>query len=74
MSKHYLDITKEHCPMTFVKARLKMEELKAGEELDILLCEGEPLQNVPRSVEECGGRILAVEKVGDRYLLKIVKQ
>lgn len=74
MAKYYLDITKEHCPMTFVKAKLKLEELERGDELGILLADGEPIKNVPRSIEDGHGKILSQEKVENNYLLKVRKK
>lgn len=59
--------------MTFVKAKLKLEELEPGDELEILLCEGEPLENVPRSITECNAKILGIEKSGNHYLIKVKK-
>ena len=73
MARHYLDITKELCPMTFVKVKLKLEELEAGDELEILLTEGEPIENVPKSVEQNDCTIIMEEKRGEFYLLKIRK-
>jgi TusA-related sulfurtransferase len=73
MTKHFLDITKEHCPMTFVKAKLKLEELEAGDELEILLSEGEPLENVPKAVKENGFEVISIESSGKFYRLKIKK-
>lgn len=61
--KHTLDITKEHCPMTFVRTKLKLAQIAKGDTLEVLLSEGEPLENVPRSAEEQGYKVLAVEHV-----------
>lgn len=58
-----LDITNEHCPMTFVKTKLKLAQLAKGDILEVLLREGEPLDNVPRSAKEQGFKVLAVEHV-----------
>ncbi|RKX78584.1 MAG: sulfurtransferase TusA family protein [Spirochaetes bacterium] len=58
-----LDITKEHCPMTFVKTKLELEKLSEGETLEVLLTEGEPLENVPRSAKEQGFKVLEVQHV-----------
>ncbi len=58
-----LDITKDHCPMTFVKTKLKLEELKAGDRLEVLLTEGEPLENVPKAAKEQGYNVLSVGHV-----------
>lgn len=60
---HTLDITKEHCPMTFVKTKLKLAQIADGDILEVLLAEGEPLENVPRSASEQGFTVLSVEHV-----------
>jgi len=31
MATHHLDITKEHCPMTFVKTKLKLAQIAEGD-------------------------------------------
>lgn len=61
--KYTLDITKEHCPMTFVKVKLKLAQISEGDILEVLLSEGEPLENVPRSAQEQGYKVLSVEHV-----------
>ena len=62
---HYLDITAEVCPMTFVKTRLLIEKMKQGETAEIRLSGGEPLENVPESVTELGHAVLDIARVGD---------
>lgn len=66
-----IDITKEICPMTFVKTKLKLETMSVGEILEVTLREGEPLINVPRSVEQDGHKILDLRHEGDIYKLLI---
>ena len=46
------------CPLTFVKAKVALEELDDGEVIAIRMNDGEPVQNVPRSVKEEGHQIL----------------
>lgn len=60
---HTLDITKEHCPMTFVRTKLKLAQMAKGDTLEVLLSEGEPLENVPRSAKEQGYNVVSVEHV-----------
>lgn len=60
MANYKLDITKEHCPMTFVKTKIELAKLKQGDTLEVLLTEGEPLENVPRSSEEQGFKVLSI--------------
>lgn len=57
---HYLDITAEVCPMTFVRTRLLIEKMKPGETAEIRLSGGEPLENVPDSVSELGHSVLDI--------------
>ncbi len=52
-----LDITAEHCPMTFVKTKLELEKLDPGDQLEVLLTKGEPLDNVPKSAAEQGFKV-----------------
>ena len=60
-----LDITKERCPMTFVKTKLQLEQMSEGDVLEILLTVGEPLENVPRTCLEQGFKILEKVHVKD---------
>ncbi|MDX8388273.1 MAG: sulfurtransferase TusA family protein [Ghiorsea sp.] len=63
---NFLDITNETCPMTFVKVKLQLAKMDKGEKLEVILNEGEPLQNVPASCEEQGYTILSIEDCGDK--------
>jgi TusA-related sulfurtransferase len=74
MSTTTLDITKDHCPMTFVKAKLKLEQLEEGDILEILLTSGEPLENVPRTCAEQGFQVLETTHVKDNIHKVVVKK
>jgi TusA-related sulfurtransferase len=63
MATFKLDITLEHCPMTFVKTKIALSKLMAGDVLEVLLTEGEPLENVPKSSREQGFNVLEVSHV-----------
>ena len=52
--EYYLDITADRCPMTFVKTRLMLDKMQAGQKLLVRLAGQEPLMNVPRSAKEIG--------------------
>ena len=62
------------CPVTFVKAKVALEELDDGEILSIRLNDGEPVQNVPRSIKEEGHKILKLNDNGDGTYELIVKK
>ncbi|MCL2208429.1 MAG: sulfurtransferase TusA family protein [Fibromonadales bacterium] len=72
MSIKTLDITGEQCPMTFVKTKVALHELAKGEVLEVLLNAGEPLENVPRAVQESGYKVLSIEQAeGNIYKIAI---
>jgi TusA-related sulfurtransferase len=77
LADYFLDITAEVCPMTFVKARLQIEKMNAGEILEIRLVGDEPLKNVSNSLTELGHRIVTIDRVqpdSDLYTLVIEKK
>ena len=53
-----VDITDKVCPLTFVKAKVAIDELDDGPVLAVRMNDGEPVQNVPRSLKEEGHQIL----------------
>lgn len=60
-----IDITADVCPMTFVRTRLKLETMTAGQVLEVTLGAGEPLKNVPRSVTEMGDEVIELVEITD---------
>ncbi|MDR1453746.1 MAG: sulfurtransferase TusA family protein [Candidatus Margulisbacteria bacterium] len=71
MLTQYLDITKEHCPMTFVKTKFALSRLREGDILEVRLTAGEPLDNVPRAAREQGYKVLGVEQI-DAVVHKVI--
>ena len=49
-----LDLTGVLCPLNWVRARLALEQMAAGEELVLRLDPGEALESVPRSARDEG--------------------
>lgn len=49
------------CPLNYVKTKLKLEMMEAGERLEVWLDAGEPIKNVPVSLRNDGHKILAQE-------------
>lgn len=69
-----VDITDVVCPVTFVKAKVALEELEDGDVLSIRMNDGEPVQNVPRSIKEEGHQILKLLNNGDGTYDLIVRK
>ena len=69
-----VDITDVVCPTTFVKAKIALEELDDGQILSVKMNDGEPVQNVPRSIKEEGHQILKLINNNDGTYNLIVKK
>ncbi|MDD5473695.1 MAG: sulfurtransferase TusA family protein [Candidatus Methanoperedens sp.] len=61
-----LDLRGEVCPYTFVKTKLKLEELDSGEELFVTFDHAPAVENVPRSLKNEGHKIMGIEQKGDK--------
>ncbi len=69
-----LDLSGVACPMNFVKTKLQLEEMDAGQVLEVIIDDGAPKENVPRSVQAEGHKVLDLSKTpNDRYKLVIEK-
>ena len=51
---------------TFVKTKIELSKLQVGDRLEVLLTEGEPLDNVPKSATEQGYKVLDIQHVKDK--------
>lgn len=69
-----VDITDVVCPTTFVKAKVALEELDDGQILAVRMNDGEPVQNVPRSIKEEGHQILKLIANEDSTYTLIVRK
>lgn len=56
-----LDISRETCPMTFVRTRLALDRLAPGQTLLVHLRGAEPLRNVPATAQNLGHVVLSLE-------------
>ncbi len=57
-----LDLRGVMCPYNYVKTKLKLEEMKPGQVLAVIIDDGEPIRNVPRSARDEGHRVLEIQK------------
>ncbi|MGE0645834.1 MAG: sulfurtransferase TusA family protein [Nitrospira sp.] len=64
------------CPMNYVKTKLKLEMMDAGEKLEVWLDAGEPIKNVPMSLKNDGHTVLiqeALEPEATHYRILVEK-
>jgi sulfite reductase (ferredoxin) len=62
------------CPMNFVKTKMDLAQMKSGEILEILLDDGAPIDNVPRSVASEGHEVLKQAKQEEGHWLVRIKK
>jgi TusA-related sulfurtransferase len=72
--EHDLDLRGVACPMNFVKTKLFLDKLPAGDLLNVLIDCGEPVDSVCQSLAQEGQEILARnEQSGGHFRVTIRK-
>lgn len=67
-----VDVSRERCPMTWVRTKLALEQLPPGAVLEVMLGPGEMLANVPQNAADDGHLVLGCESIGgDRHRLLV---
>ena len=66
-----LDLRGVICPYNFVKTKLKLEAMEQGQILSVLLDDGDPIRNVPRSVSNEGHTVLSQDRIEGSYRVLI---
>jgi TusA-related sulfurtransferase len=69
-----IDLRGISCPTNFVKAKLALEDLEDGTVAQILLDDGEPVKNVPRSLKADGHQLIGLQLTDEgHYVLELKK-
>ena len=68
------DLRGTACPINYVKAKLKLETLPTGDILELYLDEGEPIESVPKSLQNDGQEIVKTEKLEGFFKLTVKKK
>jgi TusA-related sulfurtransferase len=58
IADHTLDITRETCPMTYVRVRLALDRMASGQTLLVRLQGADPVRNVPEMARAQGHAIV----------------
>jgi sulfite reductase (ferredoxin) len=72
-SLYKIDLLGVKCPFNYVKTKLKLESMAPGDSLEVLLDQGEPEKNVPRSVQNDGHKVLSMGKIDGYFKMLIEK-
>ncbi len=68
-----LDLKGVACPFNYVQAKVRLETMDIGQLLEITIDDGEPIENVPKSLKNDGHDVLDTKKIGKHYRLTIKK-
>jgi tRNA 2-thiouridine synthesizing protein A len=69
-----IDITRDVCPMTFVKTRIALDRLSPGQTLLVRLRGEEPTRNVPCTAAEQGHTVLEQREEADGTVLLLIRK
>ncbi|MDR1191310.1 MAG: sulfurtransferase TusA family protein [Verrucomicrobiales bacterium] len=74
VSAKFKDYRGVACPMNFVKTKMDLATMPSGELLEILLDDGAPIDNVPKSVAAEGHQVESQTKEGAAWRVRIRKK
>ncbi|GHT64349.1 hypothetical protein AGMMS50239_21890 [Bacteroidia bacterium] len=74
VGKKFKDLRGVACPMNFVQTKIQLSTMQSGDELEIFLDDGQPINNVPGSVRGEGHTILKQTQTGDYWQVVIKKK
>lgn len=72
-----IDLRGVPCPLSFVKAKLRLEKIESGQILELWLDRGEPVEQVPNSLKVDGHKIISLaESQGehDKFFTLVVQK
>jgi tRNA 2-thiouridine synthesizing protein A len=69
-----MDLRGTPCPLNWVKTKLRLEEMQPGERVEVVVDDGNPARNVPRSAAAEGHLIVATTPLADGVRVVIEKR
>lgn len=66
-----LDLRGTPCPLNFVRTKLHLGKMAAGSLLEVWLDAGEPVEQVPESLQVEGYGVEGIESRGDFYAIAV---
>jgi len=69
-----VDLKGQVCPYTFVRSKLAIEKMNLGEVLEIILDHKPAVENVPKSMENEGQKVLKIDQTGEKEWHLVVRK
>jgi tRNA 2-thiouridine synthesizing protein A len=71
MARETLDLRGVRCPLSWARAKVRLETLTAGQEIDLLLDDPQGAADIPRAAEAAGHHVVGVTDEGGRWRITI---
>lgn len=69
-----IDFRGVKCPINFVKVKVELSKINSGQKIGFYLDNGDPIKNVPQSVEKEGHSIVSIDTNYDGYSLLVIEK
>jgi tRNA 2-thiouridine synthesizing protein A len=69
--RHALDLRGVRCPLSWAKARVVLDTLARGDELDLLVDDPQAARDIPRAAEAIGHHVVGVDPAGGVWRITI---
>jgi TusA-related sulfurtransferase len=66
-----MDLRGTPCPLNFVRTKLRLQQMQAGEMLEVWLDPGEPIEQVPESLTVAGYPVEAIEDRSEYFAVRV---
>ena len=66
-----IDLRGTPCPMNWVEAKLQLEKMEPGQLLEMILDDGDPIRNVPRTIKADGHKVVRAKSLEDGFVLVV---
>ena len=71
MARDTLDLRGVKCPLSWARAKVRLETLASGQEIDVLLDDAQGAADIPRAAEAAGHHVVGVMDEGGRWRITI---
>ena len=68
-----LDLRGIKCPLNWAHAKVRLEQMARGEQLELVLDDPRGVRDIPRAAEAEGYAVLEVGRTGDAWRVRIEK-
>ena len=69
--RHRLDLRGVKCPLSWAKAKVRLETLESGEEIDLVVDDAQGARDIPRAAEACGHHVIDVSAAAGLWTITI---